>query len=386
MIHPLIVNTNYVKYTDYQSDRLGSGIITRKLIPETNKYYYELKINYRYDYEDDFIIEGCPMDSMCGIEKNKLSCKIDNQYLEVMKQYTNDIAKLIFSKRTQMNRPNFTVDQVPINHNELNIPLQQGFLNQTIFTDISGTIIPWHELCDTYMRIIPYIQIRHVNIGSFVSLNITLVKATVLYFGPWIKQSGALIPKNPKYQLVYNGLLKSNYICYEDYNNNLLCALQPESRDYPVRYYQILLCYNYGSDANKRLNDLLIEGPECITTFSIFKGYLDITIPNTGFIRELYQGCIHILYQMKNTVKMHQFNVEDPETTGFPVSYGVPILVKLPQNKVFVDTQGHLVSHDRLQKATIIPLFHIRGLHIREAVATFKITLESAIVTSYIQN
>jgi hypothetical protein len=383
MIHPLIVNTNYVKYTEYQSERLVSGIVTRKLIPETNEYYYELSVKYRYDYEDDFIIEGAPMDCITGIENHKVKCKISLQFYEVIKRYTDDLQKLISINK--ITSPRSGVDRVSLgcDQKEMVIPLQKGFLTQTIFTDIQGTMIPWHELCDTYIRMIPYIHIRHIYIGNFSYLVMSLVKATVLYFGPWIKQAGAIVPKNPKYQLEYTGLLKSNYISHEEYNNELLCAIQPEIKHYPVRYCQIPLCYNYGSSTDKILNDFLIEGPECIITASSFNGYLDITIPNTDFIRDLYQACSHILSKMKKEVKMNRFKLEDPETTGFPLPYDIPIPVKLPEKTVFVDTQGHLVSRDHLQKAKIIPLFHIRGLHIHEGrLALFKLTLENAIVLS----
>ena len=281
MIHPLIVNENYVKYCDYSSERLLSGILERKQVPKTNppQYYHIFPIRYQYAYEDDFIIEGCPMDCVAGIQtkvKNNdtqysLNCKINNDpFLDAMDGIYKDLAQLIvlhkdelprFAVNTEIfKRPIYRPPSSVIKEGKMALKVQKGFLNQTIFTDVQGTMIPWHELSNTYMRFIPYLNIKHIHIGDRISLKLTLLKATVLYFGPLIKQSRAVVPRNTKYQLTYTDLLKTPYISHENYSTELLIALPPESRG-DGSYYKIPLYYR----PNELIDDLLIEGPEIIS-------------------------------------------------------------------------------------------------------------------------
>lgn len=89
---------------------------------------------------------------------------------------------------------------------------------------------------------------------------------------------------------------------------------------------------------------------------------------------------------------MPEFNKDHPQTTGFPLSFDqVPIRLinnNCGHKTIFSDTQGHILSWDLLQNVTLtmIPLLHIRGLHIKGGVATLQILLESAIVTSVKHN
>jgi hypothetical protein len=321
-----------------------------------------------------------------------LKCTINNDpFLDVMDRVQKDLAQLLSNKRDQLKSYPFSVTDfktqirrqydyvaekpIPNREASLVLNLQHGFLNQTIFTDLKGTIIPWHALSNVYIRFIPYIHIQYIYIGDHRAiLNMTLIKGTVLYFGPLIKQARARIPRNPKYQLEYENLLTTLYVSYEDYNNELLAATPPESKTYPNPHYRIPLVYKY----HGLFNDFLIESPEVTSNVDG-----QITIPKGPFIQDLYRGCCHIVSYFKGTLKIPRFDVDQPETTGFPPIFDTPISISLRNKPVFVDTEGLLLSLDCIHNVTMIPLLHIQCIRVQDSIATLQIDIESAIITAY---
>lgn len=414
MIHPLIVNENYVKYDEYSSKQLIAGMLDCKCVPSNTQtsahYYYELPLMYQYDYEDDFIIEGCPMDSLFGIKTNlnkhgleySLLCKISNpQFFDIIYK---DIAQIIFTHKGQLRLFMFKADRPadtgfkhpvfrPIDYNTKEIlpnrdptiilKLQNGFLNQTIFTDKQGKIISWHELRGTHIKLIPYIRITHVHISNRPYLQFTMIKATVLYFGPLIKQSVPVIIPN-EYSLEVPDV-SGTYITYQNYDSSLLSHSPVNAKwnyEIPISYYiyEIPLSYNY----NGLHKDFLIEGPEVTSEHGIMTEntnyYMELS--DNQFIRQIYQDCLQILDNYKRSVKMYYFNPDEPEYTGFPFDMTIKIC-NYYQHTIFVDPHGQILPWDLLKNkvVTLIPLLLIKHIHIRH-VATLQIILESAIVTS----
>ena len=430
MIHPLIVNENYINYQDYSSERLVHGILDRKCIPGTGintspQYYHELSLMYKYKYEDDIIIEGCPMESSFGIQmrpkpnqqgiETTLGCKIkDLQFLAFIERMYNDLAQIIFNHKGQVQMHHFNVNHaecffkypifkprdhvtgefLPNREPSIFLKLQTGFLNQTIFTDDLTVMIPWHELSGTYIKFIPYIHIKYIYIGhGRASLQLTLLKATVLYFGPLIKQIPHISPQPSKYHLEAPDF-SDTYISYQDYNSASLFNDAIRSRWHNDTYYDVPLLYDY----NGVHKEFLIEGPQMISKQGILMDdtnpFMELIMTDTKFIRDIYHDCARILASNKGPVQMYHFNENKPEASGFhsPIDNQSTIRVRLigwsqRMNTSFIDPQGCIVLWDRLQNTTVtmIPLLHVVCLTIK-GMATLDIILESAVVTEIKQN
>jgi hypothetical protein len=398
MLHPLLINENYVKYDAYESSRLVHETCEQKLVPGTGpktrvpaQIYHELPLKYRYTFEDDFIIEGCPMDSMFGIRRlmtnNRMTAHLIARVSEphFLDTIYKDIAGFIFEHKGMVgmryfnpaypeagfNNPVYrpmdkvTCEYLPHRNAHLALKLRTGFLNQTIFADNMGDIIPWHTLSGTYIRFIPYIHIKHVYFHCKAHLQFTMVKATVLYFGPLIMQLREL-PYQSKYHLDPKAIAIP-YIKSTDYDSKLLLGEQPH-----YGAYNIPLLYNYDGVYKAFLIEcnLMTDCRLGIIYRSSSQNYCIALDPK--FIDPVYRDCCQILFTYKDRVNLKGFDPEAPGLTGFFIPNRIRVITY--DNTVFMDPEGHIIQPDRLLNVmfTMVPLFHIERLHIG---------LKSAIVT-----
>lgn len=190
---------------------------------ETNgSKYHLMNFQYKHEFEDieifdEFTVEGCEMEVIRGItyktrygsssagnvETSKFPIvrgtlyhsqrDDDKMFVKVINGVREWTAQSLFKFDDRLNRK-YTANNVdeylhPIilgdvknNHVCIDFRLVPYL---TIFTDLDGNEISHDLLEGTYMRIIPVIRFKHINVGnSSITVRIELIKAVVTYIQP----------------------------------------------------------------------------------------------------------------------------------------------------------------------------------------------------------
>ncbi len=200
----------------YQNYKKSAVCIQEPYMSESkgNQYY---TMNYEYmqyfdDFEtlNEFTLEGCEMEIKRGITNSvKYGCRLDedkkqfkrvsatlyprkhehNSFIKVVENISELTKEVIQQYSTRFFHGKFTKNNIDHCFNSMIIgtgeSLQINFRlvpNVTVFTDLDGNEISQDLLEGTYMKIIPVIRFRHVNINhNMITVKMELVKAIVTY-------------------------------------------------------------------------------------------------------------------------------------------------------------------------------------------------------------
>lgn len=181
--------------------------------------YYNIPLQYKYpnteteislkdSFIDDFVLEGCEMESNFGITKRTksngsdmyvLSAYIDRQsgftgVCEEIFEVCNCIVKTnkkYISKTELNNKPiiehfydNMTGEKLLNKPYKINLKLVNGD-NKTIFTDLNDQEVSWELLTNVRIRFIPLIRFKYINIVKCnVTIQYEMVRAIITSIKP----------------------------------------------------------------------------------------------------------------------------------------------------------------------------------------------------------
>lgn len=415
VLHPYTDHHKYVKYDAYITSSLVSKAVEQKELPGIiypSPNFHQLPLSYKYENnsnDDDFIIEGCEMETNMGIVTTICSdkqilfniCAKFNRYnsehirfLEMvnkiyqdsayqLNQVKNKVKMYYFNMRSPeatgfkyplyQPRDDMTGEPIPGQDFSLYLKLIYRDTEQTVFTDVSGNVIPWHKLEGTDMKFIPLIYFKDIFIyNGRASFRFEMISAVVTSFhrrnsiSKQIPTLTALQQDHLNLSATLTNELKilscdreninhyrnlqrgdssysydSKYIVsHKTYKSSMLsntrAVLQRHHHDYypPIEYYKIPLFYNYGSDHDLNLKDFFFEGCEMETNsgiqsiinhdgatkhyiFTQFDSNNPIHTQWIASMRKIYDDCVDLLYSIKKKIKMYGFDKNYPEWTGF---------------------------------------------------------------------
>lgn len=421
IISPYTSHNDYVNYKNYEHSRLKCKPVVQKSISGSRQYYNIIPLLYNYGDNkfDNVMIEGCEMEVYDGIRSHKiynakerekydiharfdLSNPNHNQFLDMMKKFhdgcavyldwVKDIVKMHKFRKsdaevTGFKYPVYTprdwiTGEILVGRDpSIFLKLVCNGFEQTLFTDESGKVLPWHQLENVEMRFIPMIHVEGISIVSgYASLRIAVASAVVTGLQPRnsitkqiatlseLKQRRPELSDMVKYQLakleverqiktqqpnkVMIGCPKESHdmVSYHNFKLNDLLSSNPDQRtvpgtgpsakypSYPQYYYLIPLMYRYMINNNTIVRDFLFEACELETNTGI-RFYnderpkykilckLDEHDPDqavfTDVMTQIYNACSNIISSAKSVVKMSAFDKTKPEETGFsnPINY-----------------------------------------------------------------
>ena len=370
---------------------------------------------YEYDHFDEFILEGSPLETMTGIRAHRsfikpsysLFCRFDllnpeqMQFVKVMEQIHKWAVLSIEKYKIEVHMPQFNANhsethgfKSPICHqycymtgerisgrdSSMFIDVINRSMEQTIFTDIHNTIIPWHELVDCHIKFIPYLHIKHIYVGCKIHFRIEMVKATVLYFGPSIKQLNSIIRiPTTKYTSTDDGRMPICYTTYHEYKGTHLSGPEVSCKGvYRERfisyktYYEIPLLYDYNLEPLV-IRDFYIEGCQVVGEYKVGSHTIQINF-NTRFfqmITDIYNDCKLILLPLRETVRMISIN-----------NFLLPLndmMIHITSKTKFINSNGESIDRIEGGRITFIPLLNM-SIHVIDGIASLQMYLESAII------
>jgi hypothetical protein len=201
----------------------------------------------------------------------------------------------------------------------------------------------------------------------------------------------------------------------------------------PVRFNDIKLFYNYGTESDPCIQEVFLEGPLMKSdrfnvkdegmktskkgnqyhkiTYSMMLRF-DLSTPENkeetlkclSTFREAYLGCAHAMAPFKGKVGMHHFNPEQPEGTlndfvywyrnsnGDIIQGKEPVMwcdfsSYGPHKTLITDMKGQAIDWKMLENSEVemVPLFHISMIRVG-TIKKIKVGMKSAIVTKIIQS
>lgn len=203
-------NSNYVvTYHDYKSRMLKCSYPEYRTVPGTGpcanppsrpESYWKIPLMYNYEIDEpnyqDFLFEGCEMETKLGIESHTYeSGKIEyyisahfnpeyTQFIDSVKQIYNDCSNIVYLNRGCVKMHSFNKDKPETGLNPIfSYPsdiirpekdastcmflklFKRGYHlseERTLFTNISGNLISWDLLIDTQIKFIPLLHIKHI--------------------------------------------------------------------------------------------------------------------------------------------------------------------------------------------------------------------------------
>ena len=224
----------YSTYTDYTNTRLTCTPSEQKTIPGTGpqatppsapSYYYQIPLMYNFGTGDnrilnDFLFEGCEMETAFGIQskpgqsgrvEHSIMCRFDsanpehNGFIESVGQIHGGCAFILHQMKGAVKLYNFnkdmaeatglknpvyrardevTGDVIPGRAPSMFLKLfsrgKPPMVEQTLFTEPNGKIIPWALLQGVEMKFVPLIHVKRIYVGGGkASIQMEVVSAVV---------------------------------------------------------------------------------------------------------------------------------------------------------------------------------------------------------------